>query len=57
MVEIQHAGSGGQVHGVRLVLDLHRGVQDRDDTFRAGQGLLHAFQQVGQAGDRLVEQT
>ena len=37
--------------------DFQRRIQNVQHTFRAGHGLLHILQQVGQAGHRPVEQT
>ena len=38
------------------ILNLGGSVQDGQDSFGAGHGLLHALQQVGKAGDRRIEQ-
>ena len=55
MVKIDLAPHVLQGHRARPVLNLQRRVQNIQHPLRAGHGLLHALQQVGQAGHRPVE--
>ena len=57
MVKGYFAFDIGEFDGARLVFNFVWCIKNGYYSFGTGQGLLHVFNQIGQSGNRLIEQT